>query len=369
MKNYKAEIIDFPSDVIRGTDSVFNYFAWPTVVRTDDGRIIAGASGFRKRHCDPYGKAVIAESSDGGRTYGIPRAVIDTRLDDRDTGILSFGGNGLIVTTFNNAVSYQRRQALWVGDNRERDSVLTYLDGITPAEEERDRGSLFRISFDGGKSFGDIHKSPITSPHGPNKLKNGDILWLGACWNPSRVVEQHGIECWKLDVNNGKMEMLGAIAPVIDDDGEFLYNTEPHFIELENGDLLCHIRAEKQKTEFYKFTLYQSISNDGGKTWSKPVQILSDIGGAPAHIMRHSSGVLISVFGYREMPFEIRAIISDDEGKTWSKPLTLHTDCVSPDMGYPSSVELDNGDILTVYYGHERPELPAMIRQVRWKLV
>ena len=99
------------------------------------------------------------------------------------------------------------------------------------------------------------------------------------------------------------------------------------------------------------------------------MQILSDIGGAPAHIMRHSSGVLISVFGYREMPFEIRAIISDDEGKTWSKPLTLHTDCVSPDMGYPSSVELDNGDILTVYYGHERPELPAMIRQVRWKLV
>ena len=183
------------------------------------------------------------------------------------------------------------------------------------------------------------------------------------------MVEQHGIECWKLDVNNGKMEMLGAIAPVIDDDGEFLYNAEPHFIELENGDLLCHIRAEKQKTEFYKFTLYQSISNDGGKTWSKPVQILSDIGGAPAHIMRHSSGVLISVFGYREMPFEIRAIISDDEGKTWSKPLTLHTDCVSPDMGYPSSVELDNGDILTVYYGHERPELPAMIRQVRWKLV
>lgn len=87
MKNYKAEIIDFPSEVIRGKDSVFNYFAWPTAVKTTDGRIIVGASGFRKRHVDPYGKAVIAESTDGGRTYSEPRAVIDTRLT---TGIPDF---------------------------------------------------------------------------------------------------------------------------------------------------------------------------------------------------------------------------------------------------------------------------------------
>lgn len=368
MKNYKAEIIDFPSEVIRGKDSVFNYFAWPTAVKTTDGRIIVGASGFRKRHVDPYGKAVIAESTDGGRTYSEPRAVIDTRLDDRDTGLLSFGDNGLIVTSFNNAVSFQRYQALWVGNIKERDSVLTYLDGISAAEEARDKGSLYRISRDGGKTFGEIHKSPVTSPHGPNKLKNGEILWVGAYFGASGSPERHGIECWRLDPDDETMEYVGTIDPVIDRDGEYLGNTEPYFIELENGDLLCHIRAEKQKAEFYQFTLYQSISSDGGKTWSKPVQILPDCGGAPAHLIRHSSGVLISVFGYRHMPFEIRAIVSEDEGANWSEPITIHSDKISPDMGYPTSVELENGDILTVYYCHDSETSPAMIRQVRWRL-
>ena len=61
-----------PETIMSNSGSVYNYFGWPTVVRLQDGRIAVGASGFRKRHVCPYGKAVISYSSDGGKAI-LPR--------------------------------------------------------------------------------------------------------------------------------------------------------------------------------------------------------------------------------------------------------------------------------------------------------
>ena len=65
------------------------------------------ASGFRLRHLCPFGKAVIAYSEDAGETYTQPAPVIDTVLDDRDSGIVPFGEKQVIVTSFNNTVEDQ----------------------------------------------------------------------------------------------------------------------------------------------------------------------------------------------------------------------------------------------------------------------
>ena len=94
---YRAHLIGEPTDIITGTDREHRYFAWPSIAAAKDGSIVVGASGFRKRHIDPYGKAVIAVSRDGGQTYSAPGTVIDTCLDDRDVGLTAFGENGLIV--------------------------------------------------------------------------------------------------------------------------------------------------------------------------------------------------------------------------------------------------------------------------------
>ena len=138
--------------------SAYNYFGWPTAKRLQDGRIAVGASGFRKRHVCPYGKAVISYSSDEGRSYTPPTPVIDTSLDDRDCGIATFGRSGMIVTSFNNTVAFQMKYA----DEEDR----VHLSGISDEEEARDIGATFRISLDGGVSFGNIFKSPVTSPQG-----------------------------------------------------------------------------------------------------------------------------------------------------------------------------------------------------------
>ena len=72
--------------------------------------------------------------------------------------------------------------------------------------------------------------------------------------------------------------------------------------------------------------------------------------GSPPHLLRHSSGAVVVTYGYRQAPFGQRARVSLDDGRTWGEELTLRDDGVSGDLGYPSSVELSDGSILTVYY-------------------
>jgi hypothetical protein len=136
----KVVRIGAPETVMSHSGSVYNYFGWPTAKRLQDGRIAVGASGFRKRHVCPYGKAVVSYSSDGGRSYTPPIPVIDTSLDDRDCGIATFGESGMIVTSFNNTVAFQmqfadaeeyqnRQQELLrlIADSDGSDNVVIYL--------------------------------------------------------------------------------------------------------------------------------------------------------------------------------------------------------------------------------------------------
>lgn len=103
---------------------------------------------------------------------GSAGVIIDTPLDDRDCGVMTFGDKGVMITTFNNAPSFQRR--LWR-------TKLTYANAYLDEVEkkggwEKYLGSSIAISNDGGKTFGDPIIVPISSPHGPCELKNGDIL-------------------------------------------------------------------------------------------------------------------------------------------------------------------------------------------------
>ena len=339
-----------------------NYFGWPSVAKLPDGRIAVGSSGYRLAHVCPFGKAVVSYSSDNGETYTSPEAVIDTVLDDRDCGITPFGDSGIIVTSFNNTVEFQRGEAN--GDKYR----LDYLDTITPEQEKEVLGPTFRISTDLGKTFSKLHISPITSPHGPIQLRDGTILWVGTTF--SKTYEQarkDTVQAYRVNLD-GTMDFLGRIDDIIIG-ADKLYSCEPHAIELEDGTILCHIRAQGRADEKNFFTTFQSVSTDGGKTWSKPEQILVNQGGAPAHLMIHSSGTIISSYGYRLSPYGIRMMFSEDNGKTWDTDNILYAQEFSSDLGYPATIELDDGTLLTVFYAHPDEKSPAVILQQKWKIV
>ncbi|MCQ2485027.1 MAG: glycoside hydrolase [Clostridia bacterium] len=348
----KIELIGSPKIIINNELSKHNYFAWPSIAKMQDGRIAVACSGFRLEHICPFGKACISFSDDNGETYTPPTPVIDTTLDDRDAGIVPFGKSGAVLTSFNNTREFQ------YGCNPNNKYITSYLDTVTDEEEKRDLGSEFCLSSDCGKSFGKIFKSPVTSPHGPIELNDGTVLWTGRIFNEkdSFLDGAQGVQCYKINAD-GSMDLVGMIPDI-----EGLYSCEPHVVQCPDRKLICHIRTENN------FTLFQSESTDCGKTWTAPHRILPDHGGAPAHLFYHSSGLLVSVYGYREYPYGIRAIFSRDNGETWSEPHTIYENHVSDDIGYPATVELDDSTLLTVFYAHPEENAPAAIMQQKWKI-
>lgn len=367
----KIKLCGVPKAIMSNPLSKHSYFAWPTIVRLKNGKIAVGASGFRLMHICPFGKAVISFSEDEGKTYTQPAPVIDTPLDDRDAGLCAFGDSGLIVTSFNNKTDMQREvnkmrlkpDGSFVSKLAETDYkyIDSYVNTVTPEEEEKWLGSTYRISYDNGVTFGDVLKSPITSPHGPTVLSDGTILWVGKKF-PAEEESWSDVPVQAYKVNtDGKMELLGEVPPCYDKNGKKLAYQEPYAFEVSDDKIICHIRMEDY------FSISQTESFDGGRTWTVPHMILPERGGAPSHIMKHSSGKLIASYGYRDLPYGIRVAISFDGGETWETDHVLYEQDLSVDIGYPSTLELCDGSLITVFYAHtEPPYSPAVILQQRW---
>lgn len=111
----------------------------------------------------------------------------------------------------------------------------------------------------------------------------------------------------------------------------------------------------------------QSESGDGGRTWSVPRAI--GVWGLPSHLLRLRDGRLLMTYGYRRAPMGNQARLSLDEGRTWSEPMVISADAASVDVGYPSTVELADGTLLTVWYEALRDNPLAVLRQARWRIV
>ena len=83
--------------------------------------------------------------------------------------------------------------------------------------------------------------------------------------------------------------------------------------------------------------------------------------------MLHSSGAVICTYGRREHPFGERAIVSYDLGKSWDEEYILD-ESYSGDLGYPSTVELDDGSLISVYYQKYEDDKKCSILYTKWRL-
>jgi hypothetical protein len=113
-------------------------------------------------------------------------------------------------------------------------------------------------------------------------------------------------------------------------------------------------------------------SADGGKTWDTPVAVTAPKE-HPGDLIRLKNGDLLLTFGERNAPRGAVAMLSHDEGKTWDSKtrMVLGDDAPLNDCGYPSSVQLPDGRIVTVYYKVQdaatAPE-SASLNAVIWRL-
>ena len=62
-------------------------------------------------------------------------------------------------------------------------------------------------------------------------------------------------------------------------------------------------------------------------------------------------------------------MFSADNGATWETPNDfLYESNLGPDLGYPATVELSDGSLLTVFYAGTEPGGPVVIKQQKWHL-
>ena len=73
-------------------------------------------------------------------------------------------------------------------------------------------------------------------------------------------------------------------------------------------------------------------------------------------------------YGHRRAPFGNQARVSADGGVSWSEAMILSGDGKGGDLGYPSTVELGDGSLLTVWYEAMNEPKLAVLRQARWTL-
>ena len=338
----------------------FGYFGWPSVARMDDGTLIAGASGLRHTHICPWGKTTLFFSHDDGASWSAPVVIHDSPLDDRDVGVVSLGGEDVLVTwfTLDPRQFEQRFEEKFEADIRcWMRGRLSALDDATCA---RFSGSWTRISHDGGRTWSAPRPAPVSSTHGPILLKNGDLLYLGKQF-PGGMSRPWGQVAAAISHDQGEnWEELG-ICPLPEGFAVDQVH-EPHVCEMPDGRLVGHLRVHEPDTN----AIWQSESTDGGRSWSEPVRV--PVNGTPPHLLRHSSGVLICVYGYRHAPYGQRAIFSLDEGRTWIHDTPLRDDGPDGDLGYPATVEMGDGSLMTVYYQAAAAGEQCGVRYTRWSL-
>jgi hypothetical protein len=135
-------------------------------------------------------------------------------------------------------------------------------------------------------------------------------------------------------------------------------------LRLSGGGLLACARTFKEQAPGNEQRLELFRSTDSGATWTRE-QAVSGPMEHPAHLLELANGRILLTYGDRSaaewsstwpdgspengrLPHGIEARTSSDGGKSWSPPVRIAD--FDGDGGYPATVELADGRLLTAFY-------------------
>ena len=131
-------------------------------------------------------------------------------------------------------------------------------------------------------------------------------------------------------------------------------------LHLNETTLICH-PSGRVVAIIRSDIIYRSISDDGGKTWTRPED--TGMRGAPVSGICLANGNMLCTYADRTSPdgAGVRAALSYDRGETWDVGNVKILRDDSRPSGYnggPGSVQLDDGSIFT-FYSIVKGEKPA----------
>lgn len=337
------EIHHFPISLVKN-----RHHAFPGAAKLPNGDL---AVVFREgeAHVCPYGRICIVFSKDGGKNWSAPVAIADTASDERDPSIHTLP-DGRVLVTFGGWNS-------WMFYANTADQFAQETAYIRQAGPEKFGGSRYMFSRDNGQSWETPIRVPGFSPHGP-LYADGNFYQpsLGNDNGKRQVYLYKGsgdAKSWDKPVLVG--ESAGGNAAV-----QAVFE-EPHTALLPDGRMVTAIRVP---SDGY---MRISFSSDKGQTWSVPEK--TPVRGFPQHLLVLKDGRLMATYGYRYYPYGIRACFSKDGGKTWEldKEVIIQDNGINIDLGYPVSLQREDGRIFTVYYHITRKHPTCFIEGAIWK--
>jgi len=331
-----------------------SYCAWPSITRLANGDLIVLFCE-SEEHLGPDGRILAMRSKDNGKSWQGPQVVYDTIIDDRECGLTALRDGRLLVHLW--STQWTEKAYLNLAKNSYESSVLqrwiTQVKQPDYLQAGHWQKAWLSISSDHGRTWSEPMDGP-DSVHGGVQLADGSILVAG--------YRNHSSYCgvYKSDSTASAWQ---EIATVRSPQPDSFYFGEPHVAQLKSGRIIMMIRATETKynDQGKKCFLWETWSDDGGKTWMKPYPI--PLWGFPPHLLLLQDGRLLCTYGYRRAPFGQRACLSDD-GITWKldDEIILRQDAINGDLGYPASIELESGKILTVYYQPDASERKQRMR-------
>lgn len=309
---------------------------FPVLIRLQNDELLAVLRGGAD-HRGAAGRLDLLRSSDGGKSWAGPTVLVDGPQDDRNPGLGQLA-DGTVIVAY--TVINRERTGVDVGDTSSAPRndgvhIMRSTDnGQTWGAPERSEGiaARYRQEADEGMS-GSPYGKIVQLPDGtalmavyfnfPDERKHQSWLFRstdsGVTWGDSTRMGEH-------------------------------FN-ETGLVVLGDGRVLAAMRSEVGR--------YMSLieSSDGGRTWSRPTRISGD-NEHPADLIELSDGRVLLSYGQRNTPRGVEAILSPDGGRTWdpATKVMLAEEVKYGDNGYPSSVQIGDGSIVTMYYQVDHPQ-------------
>ena len=308
------------------------HFAFPGVAKLDNGEIAVVCRQGKGHEC-PFGGIVLTKSKDGGRTWSKPVCIYNSALDDRNPSILKLPDGRVHVSLYTS--NWARRPDL-------RQRYPEQYAAIESLSAGKNLGPKVIFSDNNGHTRGEPIKLPCSSPHGPILGPNGDLWWTGRESGNGR----HCHAIYHSNTGGRKWRRYARIScsafPGEDKVKEVF--REPALAILSDGKWVATMRVN---LDGY---VRQTCSWDSGRHWTVPRNL--KIRGKPHHLLPLKDGRLLMTYGHRFFPLGIRACVSSDGGRTWDlkNEIVLRHKGADTDLGYPVSIELDDGLVFTVYY-------------------
>jgi hypothetical protein len=337
-------------DLVSYRDDTF-YSSFPSIVRRADGELLvafrrapypANFGNARYTHTDAASKLVTVRSTDSGETWSKEPSLLyaHPRGGLQDPCIARLDDDSILCTSYAWALIPKGKDRKLKHPHRNGDFIFM--------------GGVMLRSGDGGASWAEL---PLPPTRGEENLgpfnepvpaynrgamcqgKSGRLFWVTAKENPddSKVGGTH------LMTSDDRGRTWNYACPVaVDAKVGF---SETSIYETPKGDLIAFMRTQN-------FDDHTAVarSADGGKTFQK----WDDAGfqGHPHFALRLPDKRVLLVYGYRHVPFGIRARVLEPECTNLStaSEVVLRDDGGNSDVGYPWATMLDEKRAMVVYY-------------------